>query len=65
MPADSVLPIKVSLADIRPPVWRRLQVPADITLDRLHQVIQTAMGWENYHMHVFETPAGEYGRPDG
>ncbi|MFE2738066.1 hypothetical protein [Streptomyces sp. NPDC059349] len=32
MPADSVLQIKVTLADIRPPIWRRLQVPADLTL---------------------------------
>ncbi|NUK18206.1 plasmid pRiA4b ORF-3 family protein, partial [Streptomyces lunaelactis] len=59
MPADSVLQIKVTLADIRPPIWRRLQVPADLTLDRLHLVIQTAMGWENYHMHLFSTPAGD------
>jgi Plasmid pRiA4b ORF-3-like protein len=64
MPADSVLQIKVTLADIRPPIWRRLQVPADFTLDRLHLVIQTAMGWENYHMHVFSTPVGDYGQRD-
>ncbi|MFE1521508.1 plasmid pRiA4b ORF-3 family protein [[Kitasatospora] papulosa] len=64
MPTDSVLQIKVTLADIRPPIWRRLQVPADLTLDRLHLVIQRAMGWENYHMHLFETPLGDYGRRD-
>ncbi|MEV7886979.1 plasmid pRiA4b ORF-3 family protein [Streptomyces sp. NPDC002817] len=64
MPADSVLQIKVTLADVRPPIWRRLQVPADLTLDRLHLAIQTAMGWENCHMHLFSTPAGDYGRRD-
>ncbi|NGO73788.1 plasmid pRiA4b ORF-3 family protein [Streptomyces boncukensis] len=64
MPADSILQIKVTLADIRPPIWRRLQVPAGLTLARLHLVIQTAMGWEDYHMHLFATPAGDYGRPD-
>lgn len=64
MPADSVLQIKVTLADIRPPIWRRLQVPADLTLDLLHLVIQAAMGWENYHMHVFSTPAGDHGQRD-
>jgi Plasmid pRiA4b ORF-3-like protein len=64
MPTDSVMQIKVSLADIRPPIWRRLQVPPDITLGRLHQVIQTAMGWENYHMHLFDTPAGDFGHSD-
>jgi hypothetical protein len=57
--------IKVQLRGVaKPPVWRRLQVPADIGLDRLHEVIQTAMGWENYHMHVFSHGSGEYGLPD-
>jgi hypothetical protein len=64
MPADSVLEIKVTLADIHPPIWRRLQVPADRKLARLHLVIQTAMGWENYHPHLFTTPAGDYGLRD-
>ncbi|MFG2532502.1 plasmid pRiA4b ORF-3 family protein [Streptomyces sp. NPDC048516] len=64
MPADSVLQIKVTLADIHPPIWRRLQVPADLKLARLHLAIQTAMGWENYHMHLFTTPAGNYGLRD-
>ncbi|MEU6034036.1 plasmid pRiA4b ORF-3 family protein [Actinomadura sp. NPDC047616] len=57
--------IKVQLRGVtKPPVWRRLQVPADIRLDRLHEVIQAAMGWENYHMHVFSHGSGEYGLPD-
>ncbi|WP_372412125.1 plasmid pRiA4b ORF-3 family protein [Streptomyces luteireticuli] len=64
MPADSVFQVKVSLAHIRPPVWRRLLVPADVPLGRLHQVIQAAMGWEDCHMHAFETPQGDFGRPD-
>jgi pRiA4b ORF-3-like protein len=42
-----------------PPVWRRVLVPAAFTLDRVHRVIQAAMGWQNYHMHVFR--AGELG----
>lgn len=57
--------IKVQLRGAtKPPVWRRLQVPADIGLDRLHEVIQAAMGWENYHMHVFSHGSGDYGLPD-
>ncbi len=64
-PGAAVLQVKISLDGIsRPPVWRRLLVPADIRLDRLHEVIQAAMGWENYHMHVFSDGAREYGRPD-
>lgn len=41
---------------------------ADMTLDRLHNVIQIAMGWTNSHMHQFIAGSGfartYYGRPD-
>jgi hypothetical protein len=47
-----------------PPVWRRLLVPSEIQLDSLHEVVQLAMGWSNYHMHVFLTDSCEYGVPD-
>jgi hypothetical protein len=62
--ADGPAPIyriKVGLRDAKPPIWRRLEVPADITLARLHRVIQVAFGWTDSHIHVFETPYGEYG----
>jgi Plasmid pRiA4b ORF-3-like protein len=56
-----VLQVKASLlGSSRPPVWRRLLVPADIRLDRLHGVIQAAMGWENCHMHVFSDGSREW-----
>lgn len=62
---DPVLQVKVSLIGVSgPPVWRRLLLPADIRLDRLHGVIQAAMGWEDYHMHVFEDGARRYGLAD-
>jgi len=50
--------LKVSLVGIKPEIWRRFVVPADITLDRLHDVIQIVMGWEDYHLHQF-TIGGE------
>src|ERR687898_544427 len=43
---------KVTLLDTKPPIWRRIQV-ADCTLDKLHEHIQTAMGWTNSHLHHF------------
>lgn len=46
-----------------PPVWRLVEVPADISLGMLHEVIQTAMGWENCHMHVFTSRKERYGEP--
>jgi len=62
---DPVLQVKISLLGVsKPPVWRRLLVPADIRLDRLHGVIQAAMGWEDYHMHTFSDGSREYGLAD-
>ena len=63
-PARTVHAIKVTLAGSRPPIWRRLQVPSTITLRALHDVLQAAFGWEDYHMWVFETPLGRYGVAD-
>lgn len=38
--------IKVKLRGVsKPPVWRRLQVRADMSLDRLHEAILAAFGW--------------------
>jgi hypothetical protein len=39
----------------KPPVWRRLELPGDLTLPRLHDVVQAAMGWTNSHLHRFRT----------
>jgi hypothetical protein len=61
----AVLQLKISLIGIsKPPVWRRLLVPATIRLDGLHNVIQAAMGWQDYHLHVFSARGVEYGQPD-
>ncbi len=56
--------IKVTLRGAKPPIWRRFEVPSDITLERLHRVIQIGFEWLDYHLHVFDTPAGRYGIPD-
>jgi hypothetical protein len=57
--------IKISLCGVtKPPVWRRVVIPADITLGELHGVIQQAMGWEDGHLHVFSTGGQQYGSPD-
>ena len=56
--------LRVTLEDIYPPIWRRLLVPADITLAKLHHVIQAAMGWEDYHLHEFRIGDSGYGIRD-
>lgn len=45
--------MKIQLLDIEPVIWRRFVVPANITLDRLHDVIQIVMGWTDSHLHEF------------
>ncbi|MBQ1010432.1 plasmid pRiA4b ORF-3 family protein [Micromonospora sp. M51] len=59
-----IFQLKMSLAGTRPPVWRRVLVPAGYTLDRLHRVAQHAMGWRDCHLHSFEIDAMQYGEPD-
>jgi Plasmid pRiA4b ORF-3-like protein len=61
--ASSVHVVKVSLSGAQPPVWRRLELPSAITLDRLHDVMQWAFDWEGFHQHAFETAYGEFGSP--
>jgi hypothetical protein len=56
--------LKVMLAEVTPPVWRRIAVPGAYTLDRVHRVIQLAMGWQDCHLHSFEVASVQYGQPD-
>ena len=46
--------IKITLTGNKPPIWRRFCVPGEITLDRLHDVIQIVMGWQESHLHCFK-----------
>jgi hypothetical protein len=61
---SGVLQIKVTLQHIVPPVWRRMEVPADFRLPRLHHALQVVMGWEDYHLHAFRIGRAVYGEPD-
>ncbi|WP_311767237.1 IS1096 element passenger TnpR family protein [Burkholderia stagnalis] len=52
-PGPRVMRLRVSLEDVAPEVWRRLEVPADISLAELHDLIQAAMGWHDRHRYGF------------
>ncbi|MCK9296696.1 MAG: plasmid pRiA4b ORF-3 family protein [Desulfobulbaceae bacterium] len=45
--------LKIRLVEIEPEIRRRFAVPASISLDRLHDVIQMVMGWTDSHLHEF------------
>jgi hypothetical protein len=57
--------LELELRGQAPRVWRRVRVPADLTLADLHRVIQIVMHWEDVHPHVFDVGGREYGpEPD-
>jgi hypothetical protein len=62
--SDRIYQIKVTLEDIDPPIWRRIQVPGNLTLPQLHAVLQIAMGWTNSHLHGFQVGKQFYTEPN-
>lgn len=61
---DNILQLCVSLEEIEPRIWRRIQVPDSFTLRQLHRVIQVSMGWQDSHLHQFTLSGKRYGEPD-
>lgn len=55
--------IKVTLKHCKPPIWRRVEVPGNINLAKLHHILQAVMGWEGYHLHQFIADGIYYGEP--
>ena len=48
------LNIKISLINSDPEIYRIVEVPSNIRLESFAEVINTAMGWEGYHLHLFQ-----------
>jgi hypothetical protein len=64
-PGDALLQVRITLSDVADPqVWRRVLIPSAYPLDRVHTVIQAAMGWQNYHLHVFRLGDESYAAAD-
>ncbi|MEW6050108.1 MAG: plasmid pRiA4b ORF-3 family protein [Candidatus Zixiibacteriota bacterium] len=63
-PAAMIYRLKIKLNEIEPSIWRRFEVPANITLIQLHHIIQSVMGWTNSHLHQFIIDGSYYTYPD-
>ena len=52
------------MQDIKPDIWRIIQIRGDASLGKLHDYIVAVMGWEDYHLHRFKIDGKNYGVPD-
>lgn len=65
LPAGAnALRLRITLADIEPAPWRLVDVPASLSLAGLHQVIQAAFGWWDYHLWEFQITDTRVAIPD-
>ena len=64
MTAARIAHLKITLDDVKPAVLRRIEVPLSIRLDRLHLVLQAALGWTNSHLYEFRARDTGWGVPD-
>ena len=61
---DEIYQFKITLLGTKPPIWRRVLVPSNVTLKQMHEVIQVAMGWTDSHLHEFKIGNKRFGQPD-
>ena len=60
----SVYQLKITLKDVKPPIWRRIEISSDTKLDKSALIILEAMGWYNSHLHQFIVGQTFYSLPD-
>jgi hypothetical protein len=58
------LRLRLSVKDIRPEIWRTLVVSPDVTLARLHTILQILMGWKDNHLYAYAINQKRYAPPD-
>jgi hypothetical protein len=59
-PVDLGWQLRIELLEVTPTIWRRLLIPSDIRLPKLHRVLQTVLGWTNSHLHEFVISGKRY-----
>lgn len=61
---SDIIQLKITLKWTKPPIWRRVLVDKKTTFFELHQIIQIAMGWGNYHLYEFKINNNRVGEPE-
>lgn len=56
-PREESYVVRVDLEGAKPPIWRRLRVPGNLSLGSLHRVLQNAFEWDGSHAHQFRAGA--------
>jgi hypothetical protein len=59
--ADEIATVRIELRGSDPVIWRQLEVPISITLKGLHDIVQAAMGWCDYHLWEFTLGSADTG----
>lgn len=60
---NEICTLRIELCASDPLIWRQVEVPTSITLKALHEVIQAAMGWLDYHLWEFTVGQERFGLP--
>jgi len=61
---ETIVTLKITLLRAKPPIWRRLEVPASYHFGELHVALNVAMGWLDSHLHQFDVGEREYSISD-
>jgi Plasmid pRiA4b ORF-3-like protein len=61
---ETIVTLKITLLGAKPPIWRRLEVPASYHLGELHNTLNAAMGWLDSHLHQFDIDGRKYSVSD-
>ena len=61
---SNVIQFRLSVKDVKPEIWRKLLVSSDITLEKLHTILQVLMGWKNRHLYAFVVNEKRYSPPN-
>ena len=56
--------LRIQLRHLEPPIWRTFTVASDTKLPKLNRILQAVMGWEGYHLHMFDVAGIVFGEKD-